>query len=491
MGSQLLSILVPLYNEEEFVAALLERVLQAQLPEGMLREIIVVDDGSSDSSADIVADLSVARPEICLVRQDRNRGKGAAIRTAVEHASGDFCIIQDADLEYDPREYKSLLRPLLEGNADVVYGSRFISAGERRVLYFWHSIANQMLTLFCNLVTDLNLTDMETCYKAFRTSLLKSIPIRSNRFGIEPELTIKVARRHARVYEIPISYYGRTYEEGKKIGLKDAFQALYVILRYALTNDLYRDPRTVTLQTLSKATRFNQWIGETIRPYLGKQVLEIGAGTGNLTNVLAPGVKSYLATDADRENMARLSVRFQHRPNLKVRRCDITNPADIDMFTESVDTVVCLNLLEHIEDDMQALRNIYLALRTDGRAIILVPHGEALFGTLDTALGHLRRYSHAALQQRLEEAGFQVEKILNFNRVSSPGWYVGGKILKNKALSRLQMQLFDRFVWLWRRIDGPLPWLPTSIIAIAKKGEPVATTSQIRLRRQTEIAQSA
>jgi glycosyltransferase involved in cell wall biosynthesis len=235
-----LSILVPLYNEEEFIGPLLQRVLDAPLPGDMDREIIVVDDGSTDGSAEIAEDVARCHPDVIrVIRHKRNQGKGAAIRTAVDQARGDFCVIQDADLEYDPREYVHLLKPLLEGNADVVYGSRFMIVGERRVLYFWHSVANRLLTELTNSVADLNLTDMETGYKAFRTSLLQSIPIRSLRFGIEPELTIKLARRQVRIYETPISYYGRTYEEGKKIGLMDALEAIWVILRYSLTKDIY------------------------------------------------------------------------------------------------------------------------------------------------------------------------------------------------------------------------------------------------------------
>jgi glycosyltransferase involved in cell wall biosynthesis len=469
MPATLLSVLVPLYNEEEFVAPLIERVLQAPLPEGMEREIIVVDDGSRDGSAEIVAELAARHSEVRLVRHERNRGKGAAIRTAIEHARGDYSIIQDADLEYNPREYVNLLRPLLEGKADVVYGSRFMIVGERRVLYFWHSVANKLLTEFCNLVSDLNLTDMETCYKIFRTSLLKSIPIRSERFGIEPELTIKVARRQVRIYETPISYHGRTYEEGKKIGLKDAIEALYVILRYAFTNDIYKDSGPDILHALSKAPRFNRWMGETIRPYVGERVLEIGAGIGNLTRVLVPRVKCYVAADIDQEHMARLATRFQHRHNLYVRHCDLANAADFTEMAESMDTVVCLNVLEHIEDDMQGLRNIHSALRRDGRAIVLVPHGQDIFGTLDIALGHHRRYSREELKEKMERAGFRVEKILDFNRISRPGWYVSGRILKSTTLSAVPMQLFDLLVWLWRRIDQHLPWPPTSIIAIAAK----------------------
>ncbi len=218
------SILVPLYNEEEFIGPLLDKVLAAPLPAGVDREILVVDDCSTDDSLQIAqAKAEQARGAIRILRHEKNRGKGAAMQTAIQQATGEISIFQDADLEYNPEEYLKLIAPLEEGKADAVYGSRFMITGERRVLYFWHSVANRFLTSFCNMVADLNL-------KAFRTSLLKSIPLRSNRFGIEPEITIKLARRQVRVYETPISYHGRTYEEGKKIGLKDAIQAIFVIV---------------------------------------------------------------------------------------------------------------------------------------------------------------------------------------------------------------------------------------------------------------------
>jgi len=472
MAAHNLSILIPLYNEEEFVGTLLERVLSAPLPEGVGREIIVVDDGSADDSAAVVEEIAAAHPGVLrLIRQSRNQGKGAAIRTAIENATGEFCIIQDADLEYDPREYGRVLAPLLEGKADAVYGSRFVISGERRVLYFWHSVANQILTGMCNIVSDLNLTDMETCYKAFRTSLLQSIPIRSDRFGLEPELTIKLAKRRVRIYETPIAYHGRTYDEGKKIGLKDAFEAVYVILRFALTRDIYKDAGPDILDVLDGAQRFNRWMAGVIQPYIGKRVLETGAGIGNLTRMLCPRRKRYIAADIDTEHLARLRARFQHRPNIEIRHCDLANPGDFKDLTGSVDSVVCLNVLEHVEDDMAGLRNIYTALQPGGRAIILVPHGQEIFGSLDTALGHFRRYSREELQQKMEQAGFRVERILDFNRISRPAWYVTGRLLKRKTLSRFQLRVFDRLVWLWRRIDRLLPWPPTSIIAIGVKAE--------------------
>ena len=219
---------------------------------------------------------------------------GYAVGTLVERwlffaeAQHPFVIVQDADLEYDPAEYPKLLQPILDGDADVVYGSRF-AGFPRRVLYFWHSVGNKLLTLASNMVTNLNLTDMETCYKAFRTPLLQSIPIRSNRFGIEPEITIKLAQRQASIYEVPISYHGRTYEDGKKIGWKDAVEALYVIGKYAIRHDIYKDPGQEILHAFSYAPKFNKWMADTIRPFVGRRVLEIGSGTGDFETAAGPG----------------------------------------------------------------------------------------------------------------------------------------------------------------------------------------------------------
>ena len=469
-ANPLVSILVPLFNEEEFIGTLLERVLAAPLPSNLSREVIVVDDGSTDGSDKVVEEIAARHPDLVrLVRHERNLGKGAAIRTAVEHANGEYCLIQDADLEYDPQEYLALLKPLLEGKADAVYGSRFMIVAERRVMYFWHSVANWIVSGMCNLVADLNLTDMGTGYKAFRTALLKETPIRSNGFGFEPEITIKLARRGARIYEVPVSYHGRTYEEGKKIRAKDAVKIVFSIARFARSGDLYKDPGAKTLHALSAAPRFNRWMADTIRPYVGQRVLEIGSGIGNLSRSLLPGRKRYVATDINPEHLARLAARFPHRLNLEAHFCDLTKPVDFERFANSMDTVICLNVLEHVEDDPMGLANIYSALDHGGRAIVLVPEGQSVFGTIDVALGHFRRYSEEELTKKMEAAGFQVERVIRFNRVSRFPWYVSGKILKRTSLDWNQMQLYDRLVWLWRRIDPFLPWKPTSIIGIARK----------------------
>jgi len=225
-----LSVVVPAYNESKTIASVLEKVLA----QPSVMEVIVVDDCSSDGTWELLQDLAASNPKIRATRHSHNEGKGAALRTGISLATAPFLIIQDADLEYDPSEYPILLQPLLENRADVVFGSRFMGSQAHRVLYFWHSVGNTALTLLSNMFTNLNLTDMETCYKAFRREIIQSIRIEENRFGFEPEITAKVAKLGARIFEVGISYYGRTYAEGKKIGWKDGLSALRCILKYNL-----------------------------------------------------------------------------------------------------------------------------------------------------------------------------------------------------------------------------------------------------------------
>ncbi len=467
---RLISVLVPAYNEEDCVTAALEGVLAAPLPAGWTSEILVVDDGSDDGTREVLEAIARLHPDrIRLFRHERNRGKGAAIRTALAAARGEFTIIQDADLEYDPRDYRALLEPLIEERADAVYGTRFAVGGERRVLYFWHSLANHLFTNFINLMADLNLTDVWTCYKAFRTTLLKSIPIRSRGFGFEPEITIKLAQRQVALYETPIRYHGRTFEAGKKMRGRYAAAALFTSVRFLLGRDIYVESGPEILDTLAEAHRFNRWMADTIRPWLGQRVLEIGAGIGNLSRHLAPGRKLYWTADIDEEHIARIRQRLAHRPNFRALRLDLGNSADFAPIREQVDTVVCLNVLEHVENDRAALRNILDSLAPGGRAILLVPEGMGLYGELDRVLGHQRRYARDGFSALVREAGFEVETIFGFNRVTRPGWWLNGRVLKRRRFSRFQLALFDRLVWLWRRVDGLLPWPGVSLIAIARK----------------------
>ena len=229
-----LSIVIPIYNEERTISDLVYAVESANKL-GLDNEILLVDDFSTDKTSEILTKIHSDNPSLIIVKHSFNQGKGAALRSAFQQASGDIILIQDADLEYDPKEYPKLLKPIIENKADVVYGSRFRSDQETRVLYFWHRVANGILTLLSNMFTNLNLTDMETGYKVFRKDILGKIKLKENRFGIEPEITAKIARLpDIRIYEVGISYFGRTYEEGKKIGIKDAFRAFYAIVKYSI-----------------------------------------------------------------------------------------------------------------------------------------------------------------------------------------------------------------------------------------------------------------
>ena len=435
-------------------------------------ELIVVDDGSRDQSATVVKAFANEHQEVPLrlIEAPVNLGKGAAIRTAIAQADSDFCLVQDADFEYDPIDYPKLLAPLLAGEADVVLGSRFMNAEQRRPFGFWQAVANRGISAFTGIAAGLDLSDVETGYKAFRTSLAQSVPLESNRFGIEPELVIQFARRHARFVEVPVSYRGRTVEEGKKIAAGDALFALGTILRTRLFSAAHTDAAADMLVAMSRAKQFNRWMADTITPWIAGDVLEMGAGIGNLTVLLASGKQCYTATDTDAEHLNELNARIENRPHVKLGLCDFTDPQDMASYAESADTVVCLNSLEHVEDDTAALANIHRCLRPGGVAIVLVPQGPSAFGSMDEVLRHKRRYTTVELRQKMSAAGFQVDRIISFNRATWPGWYLNSRLLRRRTLSRIQLRLFDALVPLWRRIDPMLPWPPTSLIAIGVAG---------------------
>ena len=237
MDIQKLSVIIPVYNEERTLTKILDRVRETELIHGIEKELIIVNDCSTDKSEDIILAYQKEHPELTIeyLAHEKNQGKGAALHNGIKKASGEYLIIQDADLEYDPTEYNLLLKPVCDGFADVVYGSRFLGGNPHRVLFFWHSIGNKFLTFLSNMFTNLNMTDMETCYKLFKTDIVQGLKQKEKRFGFEPEVTAKVSRvKGIRIYEVGISYYGRTYEEGKKIGWKDGVRAIYCILKYGL-----------------------------------------------------------------------------------------------------------------------------------------------------------------------------------------------------------------------------------------------------------------
>jgi glycosyltransferase involved in cell wall biosynthesis len=465
-----LSILVPVFNERTLVARSLTAVLNAPLPELMERELVVVDDCSTDGTSAILAAIASAEPRIRLLRHNVNRGKGAAIRTAIEHASGDFCLIQDADLEYDPCDYPALLKPLLDGHADAVFGSRYMAGVQKRVLPFWHSMINKTLTSFSNMFCNLNLTDMETCYKVFRTDLLKSIPIRSDRFGIEPELAMKCAKRKLRIYEVPISYHGRTYEEGKKIGWKDGIKALGAILYFYLIDDLYVGPYgRAFLNNLTGTPQYVNWTTGILRRHMGDEILELGAGIGTFAGHLMGRRFRYVAAEKDPLYLHTLHNRFLRAPHVEVRTLDPERAEDFQGLEGNFDTVLCLNVLEYLDQPENTLRNAWTALREDGRLLVLTPQGPSLYGSLDHTLGHKRRFAPRQLQQMIETAGFRIERIHQLNKISRLVWFVNSRLLRAARISKLTLKLFDKTVWLWRLLDAIIPWNGLSVIVVARK----------------------
>jgi glycosyltransferase involved in cell wall biosynthesis len=465
-----LSILMPVYNERTVAERCISLVLAAPVPENMERELVIVDDCSTDGTFDILRHLADGFPQIRLFRHEQNRGKGAAVRTAIEKAQGDFSLIQDADLEYDPSEYPRLLRPLLDGHADAVFGSRYLAGEQTRVLPFWHSMINKGLTLVSNMFCNLNLTDMETCYKVFRTDLLKSIPIRSDRFGFEPEIVMKSAKRKLRIYEVPISYHGRTYEEGKKIGWKDGLKALGVILRFWLIDDLYAAPygRGV-LNNLTGTPQYLSWLAKTLRPHLGDTVLEIGAGIGNISGRLMARRLLYVASEKDALHLHTLRNRFLRTPNVVVQEIDPEVRQHLAGMENCFDTVLCLNVLEYSNNPGALIDSLQTTLKPGGAMIVLVPQGPSLFGSLDRSLGHRRRYSAADARGLMESHGFQIETVYNFNKAGAPPWWAYSKIFNSTKINKPVLKIFDKTVWLWKHLDGLMPWPGLSLIAVARK----------------------
>lgn len=463
-----LSILMAAYNEEESLRSCVAAVLAAPLPAGLAREIIIVNDGSKDASWEVMQELASAHPEtIRVFSQPVNMGKGAAIRRAIAEMSGDLAIFQDADLEYDPGEYPRMLGPIIDGKADVVFGSRFAGA-ERKVLLFWHTQVNKFLTFLSNMLNDTNWTDMETCYKAFTAAALKSMPLFSNRFGIEPEITAKVARNRFRMFEVPINYNGRGYEEGKKISWKDGVAALWFIFKYRFSSN-YSDPGKVTLDAIEQAPKFNRWMYESVKPWIGKRVAELGCGRGNLSNFFRRH-EHVLLTDYREDYLEPLRAKWSEKRNLRFAKLDMTARDDYRVLTDfAPDTVVFLNVLEHLEDDRAVLKNLSDHIPSGCRMVVLVPFGMKLYSQFDKELGHFRRYEKGELEGKMREAGFEVEQQFYFNKAGRIAWYIANTIAGQKRLTPLQLRIYNFLTPLFRVWDKIAPGTGLSTVAVCRK----------------------
>lgn len=454
-----LSIVIPVYNEINTVLEILRRVKAVPID----KEIIIVDDCSTDGTREVLRE--VKEDNIKIMLNEKNRGKGFSIRRGFEYITGDIVIIQDADLEYYPEEYPILIQKITDGKADVVYGSRFL--GNRRVFYFYHYLGNLVLNLIANFLYNTNLSDLMTGYKVFRANVLRRLKLRANGFGIEAEITAQIFKRNLKVYEVPISYNGRDYDEGKKVIWKDFLHSLYWLIKCKFESyDISED----TLYRMRLMKNNNQWVFEQVRPYLGNNILEIGSGIGNISKFLVSLNKNLVLTDVKESYLEHLQYRFIGNPKVKIVLHDILSTDLSDILPSKIDTVICINILEHIKDDNKVLENIHKILERNGRLILMVPALKKLYGTLDEKLGHFKRYEKADLMKKLGYKKFVIEKIYYHNLIAGLGWFITGRIIRQKLMSSLQASAFDKFIPLIAKVERRVK-IPfgLSLVVICKK----------------------
>ena len=442
-----LSVVMPCYNER----ATIEAVVASVLLSPYTAEVLIVDDGSTDGTRDVLATFDDARVRVLL--QPHNMGKGAALRRGFKEATADFIIVQDADLEYDPADYGDLLEPLLSGRADVCYGSRFHTSRPHRVLYYWHSLGNRFLTMASNAFTNLNLSDMETCYKAFRREVIQSIEIEEDRFGFEPEVTAKLAAKGVRLFEVGISYDGRTYADGKKIGWRDGVRAIYCIVRYSAigqrvaASETERVPASFveaddelagTLDVLDGAGNYADWLMELFAPHVRGDIVELGAGHGTFVERLAER-GPVLAVEPSSRAVAQMQARYAGDD-----RITVLEGTDMSLEPESCDTIVLSNVLEHIADDDKVLKSLYAALRPGGRVVVFSPAFDLLYSDFDAKVGHYRRYRLSGLRRRMRGAGFDVVDGRYVNSLGAAAWLIYARMLRQVPTNAAASGLYDR-----------------------------------------------
>jgi len=453
---------MPVYNESRTLRTIVGLVLDS--PVDLELEVICVNDGSSDGSLEILHELAAVDDRIVVIDQPINMGKGKAIRTAIEHMTGDIAIVQDADLEYDPSEYPKVIQPIIDGRADAVFGSRFAASEQRRVLFFWHALGNRVLTLMANMANDVNLTDMETCYKAVRSDILKRLRFTSDRFGFEPEITARLSQWGARIYEVPISYHGRTYAEGKNIGWRDGIEALWLIVKFRFIDSrATNEDSVVTRQSLGSAPRFRRWVLEQFNGHVGVSILEVNAGPGHTTSHLLES-ENLVVTDSDPVHVGTLQRRFGHLENIDVKLFD----PNIEVFENGeLDTALLLDGLQRAEEPKQLLSNVAQCLQSGAKILIQVPADTKLYGPTDEAAGHLRRFEQDELTSVLHAAGLEIVEVRPFNRFGRLGWKLHHGFGAGR-ISFAEARFFDLVVPMARRFDALSTADGLSYIAIAR-----------------------
>jgi glycosyltransferase involved in cell wall biosynthesis/predicted nicotinamide N-methyase len=457
-----LSVVIPFYNEARTLPKVIERLLAVDFASlGLDLELIFVDDGSTDRARELLD--PPPRDDIRLIVHSGNRGKGAAVKTGLEAATGDVLCIQDADLEYHPNDLLSLVQPILDGEYEVVYGSRF--KGSAAGLYYTHRLANRLLNLTVNVLFNRYLSDVYTGYKVFTRNSVKGLRLTAQTFTVELELTAHFLRKGLVIYEMPISYQARTYDQGKKIRFKDGFLAAGAALRYRIrpmpraTGPLSRRApdrpgplgelegaggsiHTLGLEDLSEAVRYRRYLYELIEPHLGNSVLEVGAGLGDFAAQLH-GRKRVVVTDNDQFCLRVLEKRFASQPEVEVQPLDLSGAT---WYDPPVASVLAINVLEHLEDDTKALMVMAAAAAPGGNVVVFVPGYPSLYGAFDRAVGHLRRYTPAMLRDAVEAAGLEATVLRPVNLLGGLAWWasvrVGGQARPTPGL----VKLYDRLV---------------------------------------------
>jgi glycosyltransferase involved in cell wall biosynthesis len=462
-----LSVIMPVFNERHTLHKIVSKVLSAEVKLDI--ELLVVDDGSTDGSASILAELASHEPRIVPLYHERRRGKGVALKTAIARMSGDIAVIQDADLEYDPGDYGRLLEPFFTCEADAVLGSRF-AGHPRRVLLFWHSVASRCLTWLSNCINDTNLSDIGCGLKAVRADTLRNLRLESSGFEIDAELTARLSQWGGPIFEVPVSYSGRTYQQGKKIKKSDALRTLYQIVRSGLWDTRFTPhDGFYILTSVSKAERFNRWTLERVSQYFGERMLEAGAGVGNLSQLLLERERLVLA-DYEPLYISRLHQRLGYCQHVRIVQADLTDDSSLaPLRDERIDTILSSNVLEHIEHDMPVMQRFFQLLEPGGHGIIIVPASPALYTPIDAALGHFRRYTQDELREKMQSVGFEVVHLSQFNRLGGLAWFISGRILRSRRLKPSQMIWFDRLLWLAKPLERLLPVPGTSVIIVGRK----------------------
>jgi 2-polyprenyl-3-methyl-5-hydroxy-6-metoxy-1,4-benzoquinol methylase len=463
-----LSIILPTFNDRETIRDAVTGIQTAPL-DGLDREVIVVDDASTDGTREVLSDLD-GRRGLRVLHQSRHEGRGPAIARGFAAAGGDVCVLGDTGLSYDLGGYATLVGPILAGKADVVFGSRFLgSPAGHRVLGFRESIASRFVTLLSNALTGLNLTDIAASCKAMTRQVAGRLDLQSSGSGVEPEIACKVSRLGVRVYEVPMPHLGPAVASGG-IGAADALRMMGAVARYAGWDGPEHDVGVRTLRRMARLGAYNRWLHAAFEAYLGERVLEVGAGVGNQTQYFVHRER-VIAADIEADYVNELQAKFGHRPGVRVASFSFPLGADevADLQRERLDTVVCLNVLEHIEDDRATLEDFARILRPGGHLVLIVPSMPSLYGTLDVHLHHFRRYERETLRQLLVETGFEPETVRYMNRLAVPGWWLNSRVLKRKVLPRGQLGLFRLMMPLLKFEERHPPSFGLSLLALARR----------------------